>query len=332
MEGDILLTKREAAEKWVGEFNAIPQGMIEALWTHAGEYEGAGWQEVTTPRIGDHVFHYPSQRSGEIVGTTAERKQYMLDLDGETVFSSPDDLTVERHDVLPMWGTMWSFGDRCDEYWLEGEDGIQIMSDHGFRVYEHEEFGYFFGIDGAGYNFYEHHWMPLYEARGLQWHEKEVENMTVLIIEPGKAPREAEVGNGLESLQKTVGGDIQAVYPYDEQVALICHEEGKILGLPLNRALYDEQGRMFDIVAGTFIVCGLSEGNFASLSPEDMAKFKEQFHHPEAFAKVNGQIVATKVEPPKVPLREALDQNAQRSKAEFGGQPTDPDKARNAER
>ena len=74
-----------------------------------------------------------------------------------------------------MWGTMWSFGDTCDDYWLSDEDGIQVMSEHGFRIYEHEEFGYFFGIDGAGYNFYEHHWQPLYDARGLQWHDKEVE-------------------------------------------------------------------------------------------------------------------------------------------------------------
>ena len=102
VEGDILLTKREAAEKWVGEFNAIPQGMIEALWTHTEEHEGAGWQEVTTPRIGDHVFHYPSQRSGEIVGTTAERKQYMLDLDGETVFCQIIILWSQKHRHLRM--------------------------------------------------------------------------------------------------------------------------------------------------------------------------------------------------------------------------------------
>ena len=45
------------------------------------------------------------------------------------------------------------------------------MSECGFRIFESEEFGYFFGIDGAGYDFYEQHWLPLYKARGLKWHD-----------------------------------------------------------------------------------------------------------------------------------------------------------------
>ena len=70
---------------------------------------------------------------------------------------------------------MWSFGDSCDDWWLEEKDGIKIMSECGFRIYESYEFGYFFGIDGAGYDFYESHWIPLYKARGLQWHKTEGE-------------------------------------------------------------------------------------------------------------------------------------------------------------
>lgn len=72
---------------------------------------------------------------------------------------------------LPMWCTMWSFGSGVDEWWLEKYDGIRVMSECGFRVYYHEEWGYFFGIDGGGYDFYEAHWLPLYNRRGLQWHE-----------------------------------------------------------------------------------------------------------------------------------------------------------------
>ena len=45
------------------------------------------------------------------------------------------------------------------------------MADCGFRIYQSEDYGYVFGIDGAGYNFYEAHWIPLYKARGFQWHE-----------------------------------------------------------------------------------------------------------------------------------------------------------------
>ena len=77
----------------------------------------------------------------------------------------------EYYEPLPMWGTMWQFDDSCDGFWLEEKGGIKILAECGFRVFESDEFGYFFGIDGAGYDFYEEHWIPLYKARGLRWHE-----------------------------------------------------------------------------------------------------------------------------------------------------------------
>ena len=77
----------------------------------------------------------------------------------------------EPDDFFPIWGTMWQFSDWIDNKWLESRDGLQAMTDCGFRIYESDEFGYFFGIDGAGYDFYEEHWLPLYKARGLHWHE-----------------------------------------------------------------------------------------------------------------------------------------------------------------
>jgi len=222
-----------------------------------------------------------------------------------------------RDSALPAWGTMWSFGDSCDDHWIEEMGGVQALSDHGFRIYEHEDFGYFFGIDGAGYNFYEQHWLPLYDARGLQWHEKEIEKMTVLIVEPSTRAYEADIGNRLEDLQEIVGGHIQAVYPYEEPVALICNEEGKMAGLPLNRALYDNDGQIYDIVAGTFIVCGLSEDNFASLAPADMLKFHEQFLLPETFVSINGDIRAVKTGEVKLSLKEALKAGVEKSKTQL---------------
>lgn len=72
---------------------------------------------------------------------------------------------------FPMWGTVWTFYDSVDDWWAENH--IDVMQECGFRVYDQEDFGIIFGIDGAGYNFYEAHWVPLYKARGLQWHEQE---------------------------------------------------------------------------------------------------------------------------------------------------------------
>lgn len=129
--------------------------------------------------------------------------------------------------------------------------------------------------------------------------KKGIYDMNVLIIEPGKKPREAEIGNGLESMQAVVGGYIEAIYPYDDSVALVCNEEGKINGLPLNRKLED-----YDIIAGTFFICGLSEDDFDSLPPNLMVKYKNKFAQPEQFMRLGRNIIAIPMEPatePKTP-------------------------------
>ena len=99
----------------------------------------------------------------------------MVDFYDEVMNYHLDELEVVHYDSLPMWGTMWSFGDSIDEWWLENKNGLKLMSECGFRIYYSEKYGYFFGIDGAGYDFYEAHWIPLYKARGLKWHENDDE-------------------------------------------------------------------------------------------------------------------------------------------------------------
>lgn len=118
--------------------------------------------------------------------------------------------------------------------------------------------------------------------------------MNVLMVEPGKAPYETEISDGLEAMQAAVGGNIQAVYPYEDLVGLVCNEEGKLEGLPLNRALRTEDGEIYDIIAGNFFICGLGEENFCSLSPELAEKFKEEFKYPEKFVRIAGKILAVK--------------------------------------
>lgn len=163
-------TIREATEVWVREMNAIPQGMIEKLYM----YNVDDWTEVTMPSKYDRVYVYDNGDYGEI--TEIEDDTYTIELDnGDEIKCEASDFEIEQDDCLPMWGTMWSFGDSCDDWWLEEKDGIKVMSECGFRIYESYEFGYFFGIDGAGYDFYESHWIPLYKARGLQWHKTEEE-------------------------------------------------------------------------------------------------------------------------------------------------------------
>ena len=109
--------------------------------------------------------------------------------------------------------------------------------------------------------------------------------MNVLLIEPGKTPRHTEIDGNLEGMQKVVGGYIQAIYPFEDPVALICNEEGKLLGLPLNRALKDEAGDICDIIAGTFFICGapLDSESFASLEAVYLDKYQQLFACPEVF-------------------------------------------------
>lgn len=164
------MTISDAAHEWVREFNAIPQGMISELMGHNPD----AWHEVTKKSMGDRVYCYDHNESGEIEAYDGETEMYVVNLDnGEQAQVDESDMEFEYYGGLPMWGTMWSFGDSADDWWLEEKDGIKVMSECGFRIYEHEEFGYFFGIDGAGYDFYEAHWIPLYKARGLKWHDEE---------------------------------------------------------------------------------------------------------------------------------------------------------------
>ena len=74
------------------------------------------------------------------------------------------------------------------------------------------------------------------------------EKMTVLVVEPRKEPYVKEIDPGLHSLQAEVGGDIGATYPFSDPVALVCNDEGKLIGLDLNRGLRDETGEIYDII------------------------------------------------------------------------------------
>ena len=105
----------------------------------------------------------------------------------------------------------------------------------------------------------------------------------VVLCEPGKVARVAEIGTELSDLQRVVGGLIEPYYPFEEQVCIVCNDEGKLMGLPLNRALRDESGEAYDVIAGTFLVVSLGEEDFASLTPELAEKFEKQFHQPESF-------------------------------------------------
>ena len=136
-----------------------------------------------------------------------------------------------------------------------------------------------------------------FESIGEHSPEAEREQfITVVLCEPGKEAHVTTISNSLESLQQTVGGQIEAIYPFEDPVAIICNEEGKINGLELNRALRDESGNVYDILAGTFLIVGLGEEDFASLSIEYQEKYRKLFEAPEIFLAVGEEILAIPVD------------------------------------
>ena len=110
--------------------------------------------------------------------------------------------------------------------------------------------------------------------------------MTILLVSPGQAPRKITIEDTLAAMQRIVGGPIQAVYPFEEPVALICHEEGKLLHLPLNRALRSpDTGGIYDIIAGNFFLCAAppDSEHFESLTDDQLERYARIFRTPELF-------------------------------------------------
>lgn len=120
----------------------------------------------------------------------------------------------------------------------------------------------------------------------------------VVKVEPWKAPKVVEIENKLEVMQEIVGGYIE-FHDIDPSVSIVCNEEGKMIGLELNRGLYTPEGKLWEIIAGTFFIArtDFESGELVSLTDEDIARYMEQFKMAESFVRVGREIVAVKVHP-----------------------------------
>ena len=124
--------------------------------------------------------------------------------------------------------------------------------------------------------------------------------ISVLLVEPNKYPKMIEIDDTLEVMQTVVGGDIEEYMPFEDEVAIICNEEGKITGMAPNRAVYEENSReMLDIICGKFFVAyaPFDAERFQSLPPDLAEKYREKFKFPERFMRVNNEIVAVPFKP-----------------------------------
>lgn len=100
------------------------------------------------------------------------------------------------------------------------------------------------------------------------------DKIRVLKVEPGKAPKAVEMDNTLRAMQEMVGGYIQLV-PFEKGACVVCNEDGKLIGLEVNRRFGH------DILVGTFFVAGDDGGeDFCSLTDEQIEKYSQQFKEP----------------------------------------------------
>lgn len=116
--------------------------------------------------------------------------------------------------------------------------------------------------------------------------------MNVLVVQPGKSPKEMVIDGSLKSMQHIVGGLIEPAYTRDDSVVFVCNDEGIINGMPFNREI--EKGQF---IFGPFFICGNGEEEFASLTEEQMDKYKKRFASPEILVSIAGEYVSLPVKP-----------------------------------
>ena len=121
----------------------------------------------------------------------------------------------------------------------------------------------------------------------------------VVICEPGRKARVAEIGTELEDLQRAVGGMIEAYYPFEEQVCIVCNDEGKFNGMSPCRAIFDDERKIQDIIFGPFFICDCSTPEFGSLNAEQLERYRKMFDNPERYFRIDGEIKAIPHDPTK---------------------------------
>ena len=208
----------DAVKFWIRGFNCIP--------TEAIKYY-VDLQDITPVTLGENVFFDSESDiniCGEVIDIDYQKKTYTILVEDNLSYEDNDDedddeiigaldvdllkkddnYVCEVYEIpfdevfledeeqraftdIPEWGTMWTFNDEEDLLWIEQKESQIKMAECGFRLFWNDEFGYLFGIDFSGIDFFQEYWLPLYEIRGLDWKilqqvdkkkDKEKENAT----------------------------------------------------------------------------------------------------------------------------------------------------------
>ena len=125
------------------------------------------------------------------------------------------------------------------------------------------------------------------------------EKISVILVEPGRYPKLIEIEDTLEAMQSLVEGDIEEYMPFEDEVAIICNEEGKMNGAELNRAIYSNDKEILDIIAGKFFIAyaPIESESFLSMPKDLMKKYEDKFRYPERFYQTDKGIEAKAYKP-----------------------------------
>ena len=93
------------------------------------------------------------------------------------------------------------------------------------------------------------------------------------------------IENTLEAKQEYVGGLIQVLCVND--IDIICNDEGKLMGLPVNRVLLDEKNNILDIFVGNILCCRHNDdGDFTDISPDDIETIERMLKPCDVFPRL----------------------------------------------
>lgn len=155
-----MTTKKDAVRRWQNTFSNIPTPLV----ARAYEYGDEGL-ELLAGGIPHCTYCGAESEEDKPEGKPCEY------CDGN------EDGEYEYRPVYgwpAAWGWMFQPNDSLDEDWIR--DNPELAAQAGFLVYDCDEAGILLGVDEAGYSFLEEHWTPLYDLRGLKWHDEEKQN------------------------------------------------------------------------------------------------------------------------------------------------------------
>lgn len=86
----------------------------------------------------------------------------------------------------------------------------------------------------------------------------------------------SEIEDSFEALKNYIGGRI-TTYDFTDEIVLVAEEDAVVLGRPLNRVLYNNDGERLAVFAGNLLFVRHEGDKFISLHARDIELIEERF-------------------------------------------------------